>query len=334
MAYEKIVVGTDGSETARVAEQVASRLASALGAELIIATARSKDSSQILEKAISSADIARVQTRLEPGDPAEVLVRVAEQELAGLLVIGNKGMGGGGLSLLGSVPNKISHHAPCDLLIVNTSRVDRGSGYDKVLVATDGSPTADIAVRRAHAISNSLGASLSLMSVGPDARKVLNSAIEEHKIFDVEVIEDQGDPASKLCEAAEVKGFDLMVVGNKGMTGSKRFLLGSVPNKVSHYALCDVLIARTSSRSISDLRPGEGGVVLANGERVAAYKEEDGSLIAVSAKCTHMGCTVGWNGDQKTWDCPCHGSRYDLHGKVIRGPASRDLASLDPGIPK
>ncbi|MBW3589701.1 MAG: universal stress protein [Actinobacteria bacterium] len=334
MAYEKIVVGTDGSETAKVAERVASHLASAMGAELIVATARSKDSSHRSEKAISSEEIVGVQTRLEHGEPAEVLVRVAEQELAGLLVIGNKGMGGGGLSLLGNVPNKVSHHAPCDLLIVNTSRVGRASGYDKVLVATDGSPTADIAVRRAHAISNSLGASLSLMSVGPDAKKVLTGAIEEHKLFDVEVIEDQGDPASKLCEAAEARGFDLIVVGNKGMSGSKRFLLGSVPNKVSHYALCDVLIARTISRSISDLRPGEGGVVLANGERVAAYKEDDGSLVAVSAKCTHMGCTVAWNGDEKTWDCPCHGSRYDLQGKVIRGPASRDLAPLNLGIPQ
>lgn len=331
MTYEKIVLGTDGSQTAQSAERIAKTLAVALDAELVIVTAGDPEVAHPLDRAEEIPKTAKVQIRVESGNPAEVLLRVADQELAGLLVVGNKGMGGGAFSLLGNVPNKVSHHAPCDVLIVNTSNMDRPAEYHKILVATDGSPTADIAVRKTRSLANSLGASLTLISIGPDAAKVLGRAIEDHDLTGVEAIEEQGDAASKICEVAETKGFDLTVVGNKGMTGSKRFLLGSVPNKVSHYGLVDVLIARTTARSISDLEPGEGGVVLAHGQRVAAFKSNDGTLSATSAKCTHMGCTVGWNDEEKTWDCPCHGSRYDLQGKVLRGPASKDLAPANVG---
>jgi Rieske Fe-S protein len=118
---------------------------------------------------------------------------------------------------------------------------------------------------------------------------------------------------------------DLVVVGNKGMTGARRVLLTSVPNVVSHTAPADVLIVRTVGRSVEDLRPGSGGVVLAGGRPVAAYLDEAGVLHASSPRCTHMGCTVDWNEAELTWDCPCHGSRYDLDGHVIHGPATKDL---------
>jgi nucleotide-binding universal stress UspA family protein len=62
---------------------------------------------------------------------------------------------------------------------------------------------------------------------------------------DVEVFARQGDPADAILDVAEERGSDLIVIGNKGMTGAKRFLLGSVPNKVSHHAPCSVLIIRT-----------------------------------------------------------------------------------------
>jgi Rieske Fe-S protein len=61
---------------------------------------------------------------------------------------------------------------------------------------------------------------------------------------------------------------------------------------------------------------------------VAAYRDEAGALHAVSSRCTHLGCTVGWNDGDKTWDCPCHGSRYDKDGKVIQGPAEENLAPV------
>jgi Rieske Fe-S protein len=61
-------------------------------------------------------------------------------------------------------------------------------------------------------------------------------------------------------------------------------------------------------------------------EKVAVYRDAGGALHEHSAACTHLGCIVSWNGSERTWDCPCHGSRYDAHGKVISGPVNRDLA--------
>ncbi|MBI4260813.1 MAG: Rieske 2Fe-2S domain-containing protein [Actinobacteria bacterium] len=138
----------------------------------------------------------------------------------------------------------------------------------------------------------------------------------------------QGDPSREICAVAEREGHDLVVVGNRGMAGARRYVLDSVPNRVSHRARCDVLIAKTVGRSIEELGPGEGGVVLAAGRRVAAYRGEDGSLHALSSRCTHMGCTVGWNDAERTWDCPCHGSKYDRDGHVVRGPAEKDLSPV------
>jgi glycine/D-amino acid oxidase-like deaminating enzyme/nitrite reductase/ring-hydroxylating ferredoxin subunit len=77
--------------------------------------------------------------------------------------------------------------------------------------------------------------------------------------------------------------------------------------------------------SLDALQPGEAAVLEVDGEQTAAYREEDGTLHAVSAVCTHMGCTVGWNGAEKSWDCPCHGSRFDVEGNVLQAPAAKPL---------
>jgi len=74
-----------------------------------------------------------------------------------------------------------------------------------------------------------------------------------------------------------------------------------------------------------DLKPNTGQVINQNGEKIAVCRDETGNLTAVSAVCTHTGCTVNWNNKEKTWDCPCHGSRFDKSGKVITGPAVKDL---------
>lgn len=68
-----------------------------------------------------------------------------------------------------------------------------------------------------------------------------------------------------------------------------------------------------------------GKVVEINGEKVAIYKDADGNITTLSAVCTHMGCTVEWNGAEKSWDCPCHGSRFDSFGSVLSGPATLPL---------
>jgi len=135
----------------------------------------------------------------------------------------------------------------------------------------------------------------------------------------------EGDPAGRIVELAGRENIDLVVVGNKGMAGTRRYLLGSVPSKVAHESPVDVLIAKTVGRTVDDLAPGHGGLVDVEGRRVAVYKAEDGTLTALSPRCQHMGCTVDWNNADQTWDCPCHGSRYDREGRVMKGPAKKDL---------
>jgi glycine/D-amino acid oxidase-like deaminating enzyme/nitrite reductase/ring-hydroxylating ferredoxin subunit len=84
-----------------------------------------------------------------------------------------------------------------------------------------------------------------------------------------------------------------------------------------------------TGRGVGDLGRGQAAVVAAGGERVAAYRDDTGALHAVSPVCTHLGCTVTWNTAETTWDCPCHGSRFTVDGKVIQGPALEDLEPRD-----
>jgi nitrite reductase/ring-hydroxylating ferredoxin subunit len=137
-----------------------------------------------------------------------------------------------------------------------------------------------------------------------------------------------GDAADAICRATELGGYDLIVIGNKGMLGG-RFHIGNVPNRVSHQAPTDLLIVRTTSASVADLPNGEGAVVKLEEGPVAAYRDDEGAVHLLSPRCSHMGCTVDWNGDERTWDCPCHGSRYDALGQVIQGPATRGLATFE-----
>lgn len=81
-----------------------------------------------------------------------------------------------------------------------------------------------------------------------------------------------------------------------------------------------------STRSIPDLSPGQGAVVELGGEKTAVYADDSGKTHAITAVCTHLGCTVEFNNAESTWDCPCHGSRFSLEGSVIHGPAEKDLA--------
>jgi len=76
------------------------------------------------------------------------------------------------------------------------------------------------------------------------------------------------------------------------------------------------------------LHPGDGKVLKVNGKKAACYRDEDGKLHAVSAVCTHMGCLVHFNSAERTWDCPCHGSRFTPDGKVTAGPAEEPLRQV------
>lgn len=79
-------------------------------------------------------------------------------------------------------------------------------------------------------------------------------------------------------------------------------------------------------KSADEIRPGDGKTLRLGGERLAVYRDPKGSLHAVSSVCTHLGCLVKFNNAEKTWDCPCHGSRFGVDGAVLDGPATRPLA--------
>jgi nucleotide-binding universal stress UspA family protein len=144
-----------------------------------------------------------------------------------------------------------------------------------IVVGTDGSDTAKKAVREAAELASRLGASVDIVSayapvsnqrLREEARQVpedlqwmvspredvdaklreAEEIVKDAGVDSVSVHPREGDPADAILDVAEERGSDLIVVGNKGMSGAKRFLLGSVPNKVSHHAPCSVLIIRTT----------------------------------------------------------------------------------------
>lgn len=81
--------------------------------------------------------------------------------------------------------------------------------------------------------------------------------------------------------------------------------------------------------STSDLKPGEGKIAALGGEKLALYKNMDGEVNALHPVCSHAGCIVNWNPEEKSWDCPCHGGRFSPNGKVITGPPRGDLKCMD-----
>ena len=122
--------------------------------------------------------------------------------------------------------------------------------YTKVLIATDGSVTATHAADVGIDVAKASKADALILHVGDpkDGKKVLGQVEKAHSGSGVSIstMSVSGDPADMICEVAEKENVDLIVVGNKGMTGAKRFLLGSVPNQVSHHSPCNVLIVKTT----------------------------------------------------------------------------------------
>ena len=327
-AYRRIIVGAHGSPTSAVAEEVAARLATQLGAELVLINVDETGSGEDVLRA--AADRARTlgvdaQTVHRDGAVAESIVAAAAELRADLLVIGDHGMGPDSRFSLGGIPSQVAHHSPVDILVVRTSDPTREHAYRRALLATDGSLTAHQAARHGDALAQDLGAEVALIYVGDEliGDIVLRDTASRLDRDGIERIVINGNPAVQISKHAV--DYDLVVVGNKGMTGSRRYIQRAVPSRVAHEAGSDVLIVRTVSRSFFDLRPGEGAVVEVDGEKVAAYLHDDGTTYALSARCQHMGCIVDWNSRARTWDCPCHGSRYEYSGAIITGPTTKPL---------
>jgi glycine/D-amino acid oxidase-like deaminating enzyme/nitrite reductase/ring-hydroxylating ferredoxin subunit len=91
------------------------------------------------------------------------------------------------------------------------------------------------------------------------------------------------------------------------------------------YYLIRDRFAGADARSLRAVKRGHGAVIERDGAKVAAYRDPSGAVTLRSATCTHMGCIVGWNSAERTWDCPCHGSRFAPTGEVISGPAESPL---------
>lgn len=104
---------------------------------------------------------------------------------------------------------------------------------------------------------------------------------------------------------------------------SKRALVRHNTDAVRH--VVRDLLTNPPAEPISDLARGEGTVITAEGMPVGVHRDEDGEFHTVSARCTHMGCLLKWNDGEMSWDCPCHGSRFDVDGNVIDTPAIEDL---------
>ncbi|MGP0029645.1 MAG: universal stress protein [Acidimicrobiales bacterium] len=346
LVFQTILLGTDGSATARIAEHAATVLAHATGGQLVVASAfdgsagSKLPAEEVVKETRGRVEAAGVGVWSEvvEGEPAAALGEFAEHINAELIVIGDVGMGAGGRLRLSGVPDRISHSAPCSVLIVRTGNHGRDASdverqpvrYRSVLIATDGSPTAAHAAHLGAALGRALGATITLAHVGDElmGRIVLKDTAERLGEPDLPHQIARGDPGKTIARLADENGSDLVVVGNKGLSGARR-VLGSVPNTVSHSAQCDVLIVHTVGRALADLKPGEGAIVEEKGRKVAGYRDASGQLTVLSKKCPHLGCSVQWNATLEMWDCPCHGSRFSAEGKLVTGPAQRDLERIE-----
>ncbi|HEX2024949.1 MAG TPA: universal stress protein [Actinomycetota bacterium] len=228
MTYRRIVVGTDGSDSADRAVVQAAWLCRRLGAELLVSHAYSTPSdphegrtvgASILRDACGRLDGPAPKARLREGDAASALVGVAHEEDADLIVVGNRGLGTRRV-LVGTVAAKVIGTAPCDVLVAHTSD-RRPPEIASVLTGTDGSPTAAQAEAVGMGLAEALGA-------GHESVQVTGE-----------------DPAEGLARLATERGADVVVVGNKGVIGARRFLT-SVPSRVARGAPCHVLLVKTT----------------------------------------------------------------------------------------
>ncbi|MGH2653476.1 MAG: universal stress protein [Actinomycetota bacterium] len=226
--YKRIVVGTDGSDSAIRAVRHAGWLAGALGADLIVThaypEAREDPASprrvgaSVLRDACARIPEASPTGMLLTGEAAGTLVGLAREEEADLIVVGNRGLGNRRV-LMGTVPGRVAQRAPCDVLIAHTTEEEPEAPYRRVLLATDRSATAERAVAAGRALAD-----------------VVRAEAEEIHIT-------EGDPAAGILRAAA--SADLVVVGNVGLTGARRFL-ASVPSRVARRSPCHVLLVKTT----------------------------------------------------------------------------------------
>lgn len=151
-----------------------------------------------------------------------------------------------------------------------------------------------------------------LVATGFNAWGISNGTAAAILIADL--IEGRDNPWLELFDATRIKP----------IAGAREFIAGTAGTAAS---LIGGYLAK-KAHGFDELAPGEAAILKVDGDNVAGFRDEEGALHAVSAVCTHMGCLVGWNETDRTWDCPCHGSRFALDGEVIHGPAVKPLAGV------
>ena len=136
-------------------------------------------------------------------------------------------------------------------------------------------------------------------------------------ILIADLVEEKQNGWLKLFDATRVKPVAGAAEFARGTAETAAHLIGGYIRRKPH--------------DLASVAAGEGAVLKIDGHNIAAFRDEAGQLHACSAVCTHMGCLVGWNETDRTWDCPCHGSRFALDGSVIHGPAVTPLAPAEIG---
>ena len=289
-----ILVGTDFSETAAAALDWAVELARQQGAavELVHAVtvppsipgytpSPGIDFQEELERAAEArlAENARalgdrgvgIATHLLPGTPSQVILGRAEEIGAAAIVLGTRGLTGLRHLLLGSTTQRVVHGATCPVLSVHPGDLGKHREIRAILVPTDFSQDAGLAIATAHRLLAPLGrdARLVLLNVynlpieytaygpiptsvnfledtGLEAERRLYEAAQElqREGLTVETVARQGDPAHAIAEEAEARGVDLIAMGTRGLTGLRHLLLGSTAERVVEYAPCPVMTVR------------------------------------------------------------------------------------------
>jgi nucleotide-binding universal stress UspA family protein len=272
VTWSHVLTGTDGSRTAGRAVDVAGRIAAALGIPLVAVTAwqrvpsdppaRSEesrypggnaaamDAQWAIETTSDAAGVARthgvtdVRQVQAVGSPAEALLETAGTYPDGMMVVGTAGLSARAERLVGNVPHQLTHHTPLDLLLCS----GRSERWTSVALATDGSRTATRAVLRGLALARAVGAEPRLVTVSRSrdrgGRVLAETAGRDPALAEVppevhvapDAVQGLGDVAAET---------DLLVIGNKGMTGPSR-LLGSVANRLTHQLPTDLLLVNTT----------------------------------------------------------------------------------------
>ncbi len=256
-AYQRVLIGTDGSEPALVAVDVAASITARLHVPATVVAAWRHDMqvpgsgseswaesvSGAAAEIVKTAGVEDVSTVQRQGSGSEVLIDVAGEHPDSLLVVGARGLGRTAARLSGSTSNNLSHHSPVDVLFVQK----KPRHWATVGLATDGSETSVRAVRQGYAVATALGARAFLVTAAKneeDGTRVLTEVEQQLGATDLEHEVLTGVAPSEALVNAGWK-FDILVIGNRGMSGPARFL-GSVANKVTHESEANLLLVNST----------------------------------------------------------------------------------------